>query len=317
MKPTRSANSTETRRRSAAGVARAVTGGAAALTVSAVPHSPQNFTPGAFGVPHDGHAVVSDDAALAAELAAGLVRGAARRAENLSCHVQTLVRSSVGYVPGVTSESAVAHGSCPSRAWWLRVPATLLSPRSVFFALRGRTRTTWLRAASRSFSSRCWRAWLPCWRRRRPRTFSTTRSTTRRCSRSGRSSRVASTARSVTSCSASPCSSASGWSAVPASFRRARQIVGFALVPLAASLLVTLPLRLAIYGGDTFRGGGAGRRARRRPPPRSSARRCCLVARAARIGVRVVHGWDWLRTLGALVAAAALLAAIVGVFAML
>jgi len=39
------------------------------------------------------------------------------------------------------------------------------------------------------------------------------------------------------------------------SFRRARQTVGFALVPLALSLLLVLPLRLALYGGDTFRGG--------------------------------------------------------------
>ena len=34
------------------------------------------------------------------------------------------------------------------------------------------------------------------------------------------------------------------------------------------------------------------------------------------IGVRVVHGWGWLRTLGSLVAALALLAAVVGVFAL-
>ena len=34
------------------------------------------------------------------------------------------------------------------------------------------------------------------------------------------------------------------------------------------------------------------------------------------LGTRVVHGWDWLRTLGSVAAAAALLAAIVGVFAL-
>jgi hypothetical protein len=33
--------------------------------------------------------------------------------------------------------------------------------------------------------------------------------------------------------------------------------------------------------------------------------------------VRVVHGWSWPRTLGAVAAAIALLAAIVGVFAMI
>ena len=100
-------------------------------------------------------------------------------------------------------------------------------------------------------------------------------------------------------------------------FRRARQIVGFALVPLAASLLVTLPLRLAIYGGDTFHGGGAdeglGGDLLLGLQLGAAAWSLALLA----IGVRVVHGWDWLRTLGALVAAAVLLAAIVGVFAML
>jgi hypothetical protein len=40
------------------------------------------------------------------------------------------------------------------------------------------------------------------------------------------------------------------------SFGRARQIVGFAVVPLALSLLVWF-LRIAIYGGDPFRSGGS------------------------------------------------------------
>lgn len=40
------------------------------------------------------------------------------------------------------------------------------------------------------------------------------------------------------------------------SYGRMRQLVGFAAVPIAASLLVW-PVRLAIYGGDVFRSGGA------------------------------------------------------------
>ena len=100
-------------------------------------------------------------------------------------------------------------------------------------------------------------------------------------------------------------------------FRRARQIVGFALVPLAASLLVTLPLRLVLYGGDTFRGGGAdegmGGDVLLGLQLGAAAWSLALLV----IGVRVVHGWDWLRTLGSLAAAVALLAAIVGVFAMI
>jgi len=97
-------------------------------------------------------------------------------------------------------------------------------------------------------------------------------------------------------------------------FRRARQTVGFALVPLALSLLVVLPLRLALYGGDTFRGGGA---------DEGTGETALLVAQLAFgawsvallvLGVRVTHAWSWLRALGATAAASALLAALVGVF---
>ncbi len=99
-------------------------------------------------------------------------------------------------------------------------------------------------------------------------------------------------------------------------FRRARQTVGFALVPLAVSLLVLLPLRLALYGGDTFRAGGT---------DEGTGETALLAVQLAFatwslgllvLGVRVTHGWSWLRALAATAAAAALLAAIVGVFAL-
>ncbi len=100
-------------------------------------------------------------------------------------------------------------------------------------------------------------------------------------------------------------------------FRRARQTVGFALVPLAASLLLLLPLRLAIYGGDTFRGGGA---------DEGSGERALLAVQLVFaawslgllvLGVRTTHGWSWPRALAAVIAAAALLAALLGVFLMI
>ena len=99
-------------------------------------------------------------------------------------------------------------------------------------------------------------------------------------------------------------------------FRRERQIVAFALVPLALSLLVLLPLRLALYGGDTFRAGGA---------DEGTGETVLLVLQLGFVawslgllllGVRVVHGWDWLRTSAVVLAGAALLVAIVGVFAL-
>jgi hypothetical protein len=41
------------------------------------------------------------------------------------------------------------------------------------------------------------------------------------------------------------------------SYRQARHVVGFAAAPLALSLLLVWPVRLAIYGGDVFRRGGS------------------------------------------------------------
>lgn len=100
-------------------------------------------------------------------------------------------------------------------------------------------------------------------------------------------------------------------------FRRARQTVGFALVPMALSLLVLLPARLALYGGDAFRSGGGD----------EGAGQAVLLALQLGfalwsfallvLGVRVVHRWSWPRSLAAIAVGAALLAAVVGVFALL
>jgi hypothetical protein len=40
-------------------------------------------------------------------------------------------------------------------------------------------------------------------------------------------------------------------------YRQARHLLAFASAPVALSLLVVWPLRLAVYGGDVFRRGGA------------------------------------------------------------
>jgi hypothetical protein len=99
------------------------------------------------------------------------------------------------------------------------------------------------------------------------------------------------------------------------SFRREREIVGFAAAPLALSFLVLLPLRLAIYGGDTFHEGGA---------DEGSGEAALLGLQLVFVawslallldGVKVVHGWSWPRALATLGAATALLAAIVALFA--
>ena len=217
----------------------------------------------------------------------------------------------------MTSESAVAAELDPTRAWWLRVPGVLLGPRSVFFALR--------EDDEEDLSAR------------------------------GEPLLLIVVLAGVAAVLATPTAAdildnpeydalllavwafvaggiygAAGYFLIGfavhfgvrllgslGNFRRARQTVGFALVPLAASLLLTLPLRLAIYGGDTFRGGGAdeglGGDVLLALQLGAAAWSLGLVA----IGVRVVHGWSWLRTLASLAAATALLAAIVGVVALI
>jgi hypothetical protein len=100
------------------------------------------------------------------------------------------------------------------------------------------------------------------------------------------------------------------------SFRRERQLLAFALAPLALSLLLVLPVRLALYGGDTFREGGA---------DEGAGEAVLLVVQLGFaawsvvllvVGVQVVHGWSWPRSFAAVSAALALLAAVVAVFAL-
>ena len=74
----------------------------------------------------------------------------------------------------------------------------------------------------------------------------------------------------------------------PTAFGRARQIVGFAVVPLALSLLVWF-LRIAVYGGDPFRTGG--RTPDREPRSRRSRSRR-VVGRPAGRRASAYHGWS-------------------------
>ena len=98
-------------------------------------------------------------------------------------------------------------------------------------------------------------------------------------------------------------------------FRRARQIVAFAAVPLALSFLLVLPLRLALYGGDTFRAGGADEGAGEAVVLGLQLAFAAWSLALVVVGVAAVHGWDPLRALAAVSSGVALLAAIVAVFA--
>lgn len=83
-----------------------------------------------------------------------------------------------------------------------------------------------------------------------------------------------------------------------ASYRQARHLLALAAVPLALSL-VLLPVRLALYGGDIFRSGGAdsGSGAHVFTVLEAGFGLWSLVLLA--IGIRVLNGWSWPRTLGA------------------
>ena len=91
------------------------------------------------------------------------------------------------------------------------------------------------------------------------------------------------------------------------SYRRARQVVGLALAPVALSLLLLWPVRLAVYGEDVFRAGGSD------AGTTGTAVLDWLWAGAGLwalglvlVGIRAVHAWTWERATAALALAAAL-----------
>jgi hypothetical protein len=89
------------------------------------------------------------------------------------------------------------------------------------------------------------------------------------------------------------------------SYRRARHLLAYAAAPLVLLLVVVWPVRLAVYGDDLFRTGGA---------DSTGAGRWLFEAVEAAVfawafvllvlGIRAVHGWRLVRSLGSLVLAA-------------
>ncbi len=89
-------------------------------------------------------------------------------------------------------------------------------------------------------------------------------------------------------------------------FRRARHVLAFSLAPLALSLFVVWPVRLAAYGSDVFRTGGDDDGAQHAV---FVALELAFVAWSAAllvVGTRTVHGWPWSRALEGVAIAAAL-----------
>lgn len=214
----------------------------------------------------------------------------------------------------MSSETVETQGISPDRAWWLRVPAVFLSPRSVFFALReddpddvaARAEPVLLLVILAGMAT----------------VLATPTAGGLLDNPEYDGLLVA-----VWAFIAGGIYGAVGYFVLglalhfgtrllgsQGSFRRERQILAFACAPLALSLLVLLPVRLAFYGGDTFRAGG---------PDEGTGESVLLALQLAFVawsaallvlGVKVVHAWGWLRVIGSLAAAAGLLAAIAGVF---
>jgi hypothetical protein len=205
----------------------------------------------------------------------------------------------------------------PERAWWLRVPAVLVSPRSVFFALREEDPDD-VAARSEPILFLVWTA--------------------------GAAAVLATpTAGALLDKSDYDAALIAVWAFIAGglygavgyfllgfglhfgtrllgsvgTFRRERQIVGYALAPLALSLFVLLPVRLVLYGGDAFHAGGADEGAGEQALLGLQLVFVAWSAALLAIGVRVVHGWGWFRSLTAIAGAFALLVALVGVFALI
>ncbi len=265
---------------------------------SAFPHSPQNFLVASFSEPHETHVTTSATYALYS----------GRIGTSIAC----------GYAPpGMLETATTSDELSPSRAWWLRVPATLLSPRAVFFALREEDDED-VAARSEPLLLVIWLAGIAS-------VLATPTASGLLDDPDYDSLLVA-----IWAFIAGGLYGFVGYFVIGlallfgvrllgslGSFRRARQVVGFALVPLAVSLLIVLPLRLAVYGGDTFRAGGA---------DEGAGEDVLLVVELAFaawslvllvLGTRVVHGWTWARAFVAVSGAAALLAAALGVFLMI
>jgi hypothetical protein len=209
------------------------------------------------------------------------------------------------------------EGLSPERAWWLRVPAVLLSPRPVFYALReddpddvtarsepillvvlmaGAATVLATPTAGRLFDNPSYDPLLlAVW------TFIA----------GGIYGAVGYFLLGFAIFFGARLMGSLG------SFRRERQLAGFALVPLAASLLVVLPLRLALYGGDTFHEGGADEGTGEAVLLGLQLVFAAWSLGLLLLGVRVVHGWDWVRSAAVVVSGAAVLAALVGVFALI
>jgi hypothetical protein len=197
----------------------------------------------------------------------------------------------------------------PDRQWWLRVPAVFLSPKSVFVALRNESRED-VDARSEPVLALVGLAGIAV-------------------------ALGSSTARSLYDNLEYDALLVAVWAVIAGgivafagyfiiggalylgarglgsegSFRRARHILGFAVAPLALSLILLWPIELAVFGTDRFRRYGSDDGAAGQVFDLLQLGFVAWSGALLLIGVRAVHGWTWWRSLGALGLVALFLAA--------
>ena len=81
------------------------------------------------------------------------------------------------------------------------------------------------------------------------------------------------------------------------SYRRARHLIAFAAAPLALSLFLVWPLRLAVYGEDVFREGGADHGAGNWVFVGLELALAAWSLGLLALGLRIVQSWSWPRAL--------------------
>ena len=282
---------------------------------SAVPHSPQNFTAGEFGVPHDGQASASAAPHSPQNLRPGSFslphvpqvtrlpsEMDAMTVSQLPCHVK----------PRWT-HSLSCETVSPEREWWLRVPGVLVRPRDVFLALRvtdsddldARQEPVLLlvlvAGMAGVLSTSAWDGVLDPgaaggvtidWLTFVVLTF------------------VAGAlegAAAYVIVGGALYLGARGMGSL-GSARLSRHLLAFSCAPLALSLFVTLPIGLAAFGGDLFRTGG---RDAGIGGDVYLAWRLLFVLWSLGLllyGIRTVYAWTWGRATGAVVLLAVFLA---------
>jgi hypothetical protein len=188
----------------------------------------------------------------------------------------------------------------PDREWWLRVPAVLLSPRSVFAALRNDERED-IEARSEPILALTLLAGAAV-------ALGTTTARTLYDDPLYDPVTLA-----VWIVIAGGIVAFTGYYVVggalylgsrglgsQGTFRRARQVLGFAVAPLALSALVLWPLGLLVFGTDLFKRGGSDDGAAGDLFYALALGFSLWSAVLVLVGVRAVHGWTWWRSLAAL-----------------